>query len=813
MERSEIVTALKTLFEPGDVFEVRVLGARYANYIREHIESGYFDYDHIDKVPDALAKINSAVGVYVTMNPVNPALLARSANRLQPARAGGTTGDKDIVFRRWMLVDIDPVRPSGISSTDEEKTSALEKATEVRAGLQSMDWPEPIQIDSGNGYYLMYRVDLPTDDNGIVKQCIQALQAADHDTAKIDGAVHNAARICRLPGTPNCKGDSLPERPHRVSKILACPSSPQCVPGAMLDSMASLANTNETPPQGRPCGVPSKGTRPGDEFNRRGEIAPILEAHGWRVAFEAPDGNQHWTRPGKSSGTSATLKQTEDGPRFYVFSCNAAPFESGQAYSPFSVYAHLVHHGDFVAAARQLSSEGYGDNQIQPSARVDISALVGTEESIEPDNELLEVKPISEDLMQVPGFVGDVMDFGLNSAPYPSIPMAFCGAMALQSYLSSRRVREEGGLRPNLYLLALATSGAGKGYPRKINTHILKQLGLGGALGNQISSGQGLEDEMLIHRKMLFQTDEVDNMLGSLSSSKDPNAAMLLAMLLQFFTEADEVHSMRTKARARGQQNDARGEIDQPGLVILGTATPECFFDAMSPKLLTNGLFSRSIIVDAGKRGRRHRSHDVSTMPGHLIDVAKWWRDYNPTDPETGRKPDLSEEHPVPAVVPYTESGYAIIDKLGMDADDQYDAAVDRGDRVRATLWTRVCENATRMALVYACSRDHENPCIDQEVAEWATRFARRLTDRMLYLARSHVAENPFHSECLKVMNKLRSAPKYTMPHSVLLKRMKVNSRDLQMITDTLQQQGDVIRDIVSTKGRSQVVYRLNRGG
>ena len=304
-------------------------------------------------------------------------------------------------------------------------------------------------------------------------------------------------------------------------------------------------------------------------------------------------------------------------------------------------------------------------------------------------------------------------------------------------------------------------------------------------------------------------------MLRSLSSSRDGYQNSLLAMLLQFYTSADETHVMRLKAKGKGQANETRGEIDQPGLVIFGTATPTCFFEAMSPRLLTNGLFSRSIVVDVGKRGRKKRTYDVATMPKHLIETARWWKDYNPApvDPTTGRQPNLDEEHPTPSVVPYADNGYRVLDELGTQADDEYDAATLRGDRVRAILWTRVCENATRLALVYACSRDRENLRIDAEAAEWATRFARHLADRMLFLASSHVAENPFHAECLKLMDKLRSEPERQLTHSVLLKRMKLNARDFQGIIETLIQRGDVVRDIVMTRGRSSTVYRLCDAG
>ena len=116
-DANEIIHALRLWFQAGDVFEVRVLDAVSADYVldavsadyrREHIESGYFDYEHISAVPEALKRLLSFRGVYVTVNPVNPDLLARAVNRLRPAGRNPTTADTDIVRRRWLLIDCDP---------------------------------------------------------------------------------------------------------------------------------------------------------------------------------------------------------------------------------------------------------------------------------------------------------------------------------------------------------------------------------------------------------------------------------------------------------------------------------------------------------------------------------------------------------------------------------------------------------------------------------------------------------------------------------------------------------------------------------
>src|SRR4051812_13956481 len=103
--------ALKALHEPGSVYEVRVLGAQGARDYSPCTYRGFFN-DH-NAVAGALRQIETWDACYVTLNPCNPALIARAANRLvKETKKGGATSDKDIAIRRGLLIDCDPVRPS-----------------------------------------------------------------------------------------------------------------------------------------------------------------------------------------------------------------------------------------------------------------------------------------------------------------------------------------------------------------------------------------------------------------------------------------------------------------------------------------------------------------------------------------------------------------------------------------------------------------------------------------------------------------------------------------------------------------------------
>jgi hypothetical protein len=97
-------------------------------------------------------------------------------------------------------------------------------ALAVQEYLRGRGWPDPVVVDSGNGYHLLHRIDLPAEDGGLVARCLAALAARfDSDRAKIDQAVHNPARLCKIPGTVARKGDSMPDRPHRRARLLESP--------------------------------------------------------------------------------------------------------------------------------------------------------------------------------------------------------------------------------------------------------------------------------------------------------------------------------------------------------------------------------------------------------------------------------------------------------------------------------------------------------------------------------------------------------------------------------------------------------------
>jgi hypothetical protein len=530
--------------------------------------------------------------------------------------------------------------------------------------------------------------------------------------------------------------------------------------------------------------------RPGDDFNNRGDIRALLIKHGWTLVKKAE--NELWRRPGKANGWSASLKDKS----FYVFSGNAAPLEPNRAYSPFAVYAWLEFGGDFEMAARMLRQQGYGDDLVSPVLATFVN---------HPDIEVNKVElptdpgPMPLELMRIPGFVSEVMDLCLATAPYPNHVMAFSGALALQAFLAGRKVRDPGDNRTNLYLLGLAHSAAGKDWPRKLNTRILFEIGAAGCLGERFSSGEGVQDALYLSPSMLFQTDEIDGILQSMNRSKDGRYESLMSTLLTMYSTANSVYPMRRKAG-----KEAPGAIDQPSLVVYGTAIPNHYYEALSERMLTNGFFSRMIILECGERGSGQEPK-VLDIPERVIATARWWNDYKPG---TG---NLQSWHPIPTIVSQDEEGRDVLVEARMEAEREYNRAERKNDPVGTTVWGRVSEQMRKLALLYAISENHREPVITKSAAEWASRFVTHQVRRMLFMAGNHVAENSYHADCLRLIRKLQETPERQLPHSLLLKRMKMDAKSFQEMITTLEQQGDIATSIMATTGRPQRVYKLLR--
>ena len=273
----EIYTALSTFLRhatiigPVDggslpwVSEIRIPAVLETNHktgkVYTNVEAAWFDLGGIEDIAAMLAskwcqppeqlgpyEKYASGGIYWTINPVSPGHLANYGSVLE--RKKGTTSDTDTVARYWLPIDADATRRDPVtgasirtvSSTDLEKAKIASLVEQVRDYLVGdLQWPEPVQVDTGNGfadYYALPGLPIPRCPDPKNPGCLKYDEASDtlvrdviHALARkfkgelgsIDPSVFNPSRIMEIPGTWARKARSTPDRPHRASKILYIP--------------------------------------------------------------------------------------------------------------------------------------------------------------------------------------------------------------------------------------------------------------------------------------------------------------------------------------------------------------------------------------------------------------------------------------------------------------------------------------------------------------------------------------------------------------------------------------------------------------
>ena len=259
-----ILAALRVLYLPGQVVELRVPKGGADGTI-----SGFFNKGAL--LAAAAAELSGRYpGIYTTLNPLRRDILERSPNRItRNADKGTLATDDDVMARRWLLVDVDPVRPADASSTEAERAAAFDLAATITDWLAEQGWPLPVLADSGNGAHLLYRVDLPNDEpsKALIHGALRRLaKQFNTDALKVDTKVANASRICKVYGTVAAKGTPTDERPHRAASLLDVPEL-QVLTTELLERVQPL-------PDERPA-QPMTPAPTGDDGVRRYVLAAL----------------------------------------------------------------------------------------------------------------------------------------------------------------------------------------------------------------------------------------------------------------------------------------------------------------------------------------------------------------------------------------------------------------------------------------------------------------------------------------------------------------------------------------------------------
>lgn len=217
IDEKQIISALKLLKPNKELFEIRIIKGK-------EVLSGYF-FSPETLVQELKKQDLENANVYCTLQMLHLGCSARMQfNRFINTSKDKvpTTSDKDVVMYKFIPIDLDPVRPTGISSTTEELEEANELCKQIETYMKEQGFRAHIQAFSGNGYHLLYPCAIENTEEGREKvhNYLNRLdELFSNDDCHVDTTLYNPARVIKLYGTLAQKGRDTEQRPHRMSKI------------------------------------------------------------------------------------------------------------------------------------------------------------------------------------------------------------------------------------------------------------------------------------------------------------------------------------------------------------------------------------------------------------------------------------------------------------------------------------------------------------------------------------------------------------------------------------------------------------------
>jgi len=403
--------------------------------------------------------------------------------------------------------------------------------------------------------------------------------------------------------------------------------------------------------------------------------------------------------------------------------------------------------------------------------------------------------PFPDELLRVPGFIAAVMDHNLSTAFKPQPVLALGAAISLLATLTGRKIADEYGTRTNLYCLGVCETGGGKEHGRQVNKDILFQAGLDKLIGPEgIASHAGLVSAVERQPAILFQLDEIGRMLRTLGDAgRAPHLYHIATVLMRLFSSAGTVYN--SDAYSDTKRNKT---IFQPHACLYGTTVAKSLYEGLTAESLTNGFVSRLLVFETNDPDPEPQHVQTGDPPAHVVKLARFWGEFHPGG-------NLTNENPKPHVVPYSD----VARKVMVDLERRARRERQESSDTVAAMWTRTTEKARKLALIHACSVNHDKPTVDEASAKWAAALSEYLTRKMIFIAAEWVSENPFEAKRKRVLRVIRKAGDDGLTRTQLYRKTKyLQTKERTDILESLESTGEIVLERVLTGGAPRVTYR-----
>jgi len=425
------------------------------------------------------------------------------------------------------------------------------------------------------------------------------------------------------------------------------------------------------------------------------------------------------------------------------------------------------------------------------SGTMETRVVTAPPEHIEPASDRL---AFNLELMDVPGLVGDIVQWHMKSAYYPSPIFGLAAGIMCTALASCNNYIVQGWDTPlQPYLMLTAPTSAGKGGPLKLLTTFTRKIGMNDVVFRGFQSYYSLLDQLAEEGMACWIWDEAARHIASAKNPNGPDYQILSHVLSLYGAGNEWVPAMPGRKQSIP-------DMENPFFTLLATAQPDVLMEAITSSAQETGFMNRFILLDLGDDIPAKNPRRTNVVPSAIIRHAKKLINHEPADG------DFTE-------VTFSEKTY--------NQFQEFEESSRRRSMRGELAWGRSNQNALIVAGLAAIGVNANTPVITPKIASWAIKLISWSNERWTEKARlttsgqsrdetQSVRVEGIINNCRKyIHHKSNSAPqrialdKGLMPYSVLQRCTRFPGKRLLEILEDLHE-ADLIS---STELDDQIVY------
>ncbi len=430
-------------------------------------------------------------------------------------------------------------------------------------------------------------------------------------------------------------------------------------------------------------------------------------------------------------------------------------------------------------------------------------------------------------LMNPPGILGEISRWITATAPKSQPELSLAAAIALCSVVMGRTYRSQYGNWTSLYLVMVAKSTEGKEHPQSCVEKILSAAGLTHLIGGSGYTSSGAVYSALLKEPCHIATiDEMGKLLKTSRAKGQSHTEAALDKLVEAFGRQDGVlrpptYSTMTMTRSVANTQTER-VVHNPAITLLGATTPATFYENLTDDLVKDGFLGRCIVIESQQPRQLTRFVQRTEPPEKLLE---WCKAVNVrTMEQTGDIAGMLPADMAANVIelPFDESCRPLMDAFEARLNDAKESSEAEGLDV---LLGRTLEKSMKIAMVVCKAENPANKVVMPHHLEWSISFINHYDNALVRAVRKNRVNNQTDADVKKAIELVRNAKKYigdkafghilatgAMPHSKLLKLMKMGSRQFNEVIETAVEAGILLRSTGTEFGLGAMsIYRVGQ--